>query len=336
MFTIVRFAIGLVVLQLLIAGCSSSSLDPASDYEVSTLVDATGDPIPFRRPEGLAIDSDGALYVAESLGGIWRVSPDGIVENLVAGEAISLPAKMALGDDGTLYVTESAVHRVISVSIDGTLSTVAGTGETGYVDGDAAQAQFFLPLGIAVDPAGSIYVADSGNNRIRQITAGGQVSTLAGGERGYSDGPGDTARFSGISGLAIDEAGTLYVAEADGERVRTINPDGVVSTLAGNGEVGFADGPADEAWFNGPTDVALDETGNIYVADLGNHSLRLITTEGLVKTIAGNGEPGYVDGPGPEARFWFPQAVVVDASGIIYVADSGNGIIRIVKKVITP
>jgi sugar lactone lactonase YvrE len=243
---------------------------------------------------------------------------------------------MALGDDGTLYVTESAVHRVISVGIDGALSVVAGTGEIGYVDGDAAQAQFFLPLGITVDPAGTIYVADSGNGRIRVITAAGRVSTLAGGERGYSDGPGETARFNGISGVAIDEAGILYVAEADGERVRTINPDGIVSTLAGNGVVGFADGPADEALFKGPTDVALDETGNIYVADLGNHSLRLITTEGLVKTIAGNGEPGYVDGPGPEARFWFPQAVVVDASGIIYVADSGNGVIRIVKRVITP
>lgn len=318
---------------LMAAACASLANAPASDYTVSTLVDSNGEPLRFERPEGLALDADGNLYVVEALGGLWRVSPDGEAQLLVIPEALSLPAKVAVDKFGGLFITESAANRIVRATLDGRLTIVAGTGESGYEDGSVGTARFSLPLGIAVDEAGTLYVADSGNGRIRKITPDGQVSTLAGGERGFANGRGDTARFNGISGLTLDEAGTLYVAEADGERVRLISPEGVVSTLAGNGEVGFRDGLAVDAQFHGPTDVALDIDGNVYTADLGNHSIRLITPNGQVTTIAGNGESGYVDGLRDEAQFWFPQALVVNQNGVIYVADSGNGLIRIIKEI---
>ena len=132
--------------------------------------------------------------------------------------------------------------------------------ESKWGSNGAGAGQFSSPSGLATDASGNIYVADSGNNRIRQITPDGLVTTIAGGERGYADGPGSEARFFGNSGLVLDNAGNLLVAEADGERIRLISPEKIVSTLAGSGEVGFRDGPAGKAQFNGPTDVALDET----------------------------------------------------------------------------
>jgi sugar lactone lactonase YvrE len=267
------------------------------------------------------------------LGGLWRITPDGTASRIIAGDELALPAKITVDANGNLFLAESAANRILQIRPAGDWQPVAGAGEVGYVDGDSAQALFSLPLDVAVDDAGVLYVADSGNGRIRKITPDGQVSTVAGGERGFADGPGSEARFNGIAGLTLDAAGTLYVAEANGERVRLIAPDGTVSTLAGSGEIGFKDGAAAQAEFNGSVDVALDQAGNVYVVDLGNHSVRLITPDGQVTTIAGTGESGYVDGSGDNAQFWFPQAIVVNKNGVIYVADSGNGLIRIIRKI---
>ncbi|NIA00843.1 gluconolaconase [Massilia sp. CCM 8734] len=208
------------------------------------------------------------------------------------------------------------------------IGAVAGNGSAGFADGGAAQARFSDPFGMVIDRDGNLFVADAGeNNRIRKITPEGVVSTLAGGKEGFADGSGATAAFHTPSGMAIDGAGNLYVADTGNNAIRKITPQGVVSTLAGGGVAGYLDGKADVAIFNGPVGVAVDKAGVVYVADTYNDRIRAIAPDGMVTTLAG-GAPGYVDGPFASAQFDTPTSVVVDAKGALYVADTSNGAVR--------
>jgi DNA-binding beta-propeller fold protein YncE len=210
-----------------------------------------------------------------------------------------------------------------------TVSTVAGTPAKGYQNGEGTVAQFFLPTGIAVDEDGNIIVADADNHCIRRITPQGHVSTLAGtGEEGYLDGEGTVAQFNGPAGVAVDGGGNVIVADAVNHRIRKITPEGQVSTLAGSGEAGEENGEGTIAEFNWPSGVAVDEDGNVIVADTENHSIRVITPQGLVSTLAGTGEEGYEDGEGTWAEFCFPFGVAVDGDGNVIVADTDNHCIR--------
>jgi sugar lactone lactonase YvrE len=190
-------------------------------------------------------------------------------------------------------------------------------------------ANFKYPAGIVMDGSGTIFVADAFNNKIRKITPSGAVSTLAGsGEEGFADGTGARAIFNGPAGLAIDKNGNLYTAEFRGHRIRKITPEGVVTTMAGSGKPGFADGTGAEASFNTPQGVAVDASGNVYVSESGNHRIRRITPSGLVSTLAGSGKPGCADGTGAEACFKSPTGIALDAVGNVYVSDTGNHQIR--------
>ena len=210
-----------------------------------------------------------------------------------------------------------------------TVATLAGTGTAGSTNGPAASASFNLPFGVAVDGSGNLYVADYGNNRIRRITAAGVVSTLAGsGVTGSTDGPGASASFNGPTSVAVDASGTVYVADYFNHKVRRITAAGVVSTLAGTGSAGTADGTGASAAFNQPNGVAVDAGGAVYVADRGNHKIRRITAAGVVSTLAGTGSAGSTDGPAASASFNLPNAVAIDASGTVYVCDKGNQKIR--------
>jgi ABC-type branched-subunit amino acid transport system substrate-binding protein/sugar lactone lactonase YvrE len=204
-----------------------------------------------------------------------------------------------------------------------TVSTLAGDGHWGYRDGPGAQARFNgIEGGMAVDREGNIYVAERGH-RIRRITPNGMVSTVAGtGVPGYADGSGSTAQFNYPNGVTVDDTGNVYVADTFNHRIRMINPNGTVSTLAGVGEAGYRDGPGTQAQFNAPTDVAVDTTGVIYVADSRNNRIRAISPEGMVTSLAGSGERGFEDGPPDQAQFDGPSRLVVDASGNVYVCDS--------------
>lgn len=209
------------------------------------------------------------------------------------------------------------------------LELIAGDGIRGDRDGPPAAARFADPYGIAMAGDGTVYVADGGdNNRIRRIGRDGQVATLAGSGEGFRDGAGTAAAFHTPSGLALDRAGNLYVADTGNHAIRRITPQGIVSTLAGDGTAGHRDGAAEQARFDGPTGVAVDARGRVYVADTYNDRIRVISPDGQVTTLAGGGYPGFVDGVGAAARFDTPTALAIDRQGVLWVADLRNNAIR--------
>jgi NHL repeat len=209
---------------------------------------------------------------------------------------------------------------------------LSGSPGCASVDGTRGTARFCGPEGVVVDNAGNIYVADESNHTIREITPAGIVSTLAGlaGNPGSADGTGSAARFRYPSGVAVDNAENVYVADTENQTIRKITPAGDVTTLAGLAGVrGSDDGTGSDARFNDPFGVAVDGLGNVYVADTGNHTIRRITAAGVVSTLAGlAGMQGSDDGNGADARFSFPFDVAVDDSGNVYVADTFNYTIR--------
>lgn len=240
----------------------------------------------------------------------------------------------AINSVGTAYGAQvSFTSGEESASQDYFWSNFAGiAGEWGNTDGTGAAARFMGPEGVAVDASGNVYVADGWNHTIRKITPVGVVSTLAGsaGEGGSADGAGSAARFMNPQGVAVDASGNVYVVDSENHTIRKITPGGIVSTLAGSaGERGRADGAGSVARFYRPAGIVVGASGNVYVADSENHTIRKITPGGIVSTLAGSPEEwGSVDGPGSVAKFHRPSGIAVDASGNIYVADSGNNTIR--------
>jgi sugar lactone lactonase YvrE len=209
------------------------------------------------------------------------------------------------------------------------LRLAAGDGVRGMRNGPVARARFDDPYGVAVSEDGTLYVADAGdNNRIRRVGTDGAVTTLAGFAEGFADGDGTAARLNTPSGLALDRAGNLYVADTGNHAIRKVTPLGRVTTVAGTGVAGFRDGARSQAQFNGPIGVAVDARGSVYVADTYNDRIRKIDPQGQVTTLAGGDRPGNLDGAGAAARFDTPTALAVDAQGIVWVADSRNNAIR--------
>jgi ABC-type branched-subunit amino acid transport system substrate-binding protein len=310
----------------------------------------------FNGLTGVAVDSQGNVYVVEFLGNrVRRITPEGTVSTLAGTGApgyadgpgstaqFNGPTGLEVDDRGNVYVADAFNHRIRVIrpdgpalsSVEGTVSTLAGVGEAGYRDGPAAQAQFYAPTGVAVDRAGVVYVADSGNDRIRAISPAGMVTTLAGsGERGFQDGLPDQAQFDAPFRLRVDAGGNVYVVDGNAAQgrgnhaIRRIAPDGTVTTIAGTGQPGLADGVAAEAGFYWPRDVAADAAGNLYVTDLVSQRIRVITPQGMVYTLAGNGTTGYADGAGPEAAFFWLKGIALDSAGRLYVTEFYSNRIR--------
>jgi sugar lactone lactonase YvrE len=210
-------------------------------------------------------------------------------------------------------------------------TTLAGTAGTVIksADGTGSAAQFNAPRGVAVDSAGTIYVADSSNHTIRKITAAGVVTTLAGTAGSTGNVSATPAKFHEPFGIAVDSAGTVYVADTNNGAIRKITSAGVVSILAGGSGHGYADGTGTAAKFHEPHGIAVDTSGNVYVADYENNLVRKITAAGVVTTLAGMANtPGTTDGQGTAAKFMSLQGIAVDTTGNIFVVDSGSRAIR--------
>jgi len=208
-----------------------------------------------------------------------------------------------------------------------TVTTLAGTGTAGYLDGNTTVAMFNSPHGVAVDNAGNVYVTDTSNYRIRKITPDGNVSTLAGdGTQGFADGPAGSAKFNGLIDLVLDSSGNIYVTDFYNNRIRKVTSTGDVSTFAGNGISGFADGNNTVAQFKNPAGLAIDTSGHIYVADQNNNRIRQIFG-GQVTTIAGDGTNGYLNGNAISSKFDYPTDVAISGQDL-YVVDNWNNKIR--------
>lgn len=304
--------------------------------------DGTGAAAQFDTPTGVTVDAQGNVYVADAGNHrIRRITPAGVVSTLAgtgtAGFAdgpgntarFNTPTGVAVDGQGNIYVADTENQRIRKISPAGVVSTLAGAGTAGFMDGPGNGAFFNRPQGVAVDGQGNVYVADTDNQRIRKISPAGVVSTLAGtGNLGFMDGSGNTATFDSPVGISLTAQGNVYVTDVANHLIRSISPTGIVSTLAGNRLIGIVNGPASSASFNSPTGVAVDAQGNAYVADLANSSIRKISLGGEVSTFAGGGVAGFVDGTGTEARFDSPNGVAVDAQGNVYVADTENQRIR--------
>ncbi|MBW4618466.1 MAG: SMP-30/gluconolactonase/LRE family protein [Cyanosarcina radialis HA8281-LM2] len=286
---------------------------------------------------GGAEPTAGNAYVTTVAGNGTDAFQDGVG----ASARFNEPSRVAVNPSGmTLYVADDSNHRIRAINLaTSQVTTVAGDGTPGFRDGPGSQARFFVPRGVAVNPSGTtLYVADHGNHRIRTINlANSEVTTLAGeGIGSFRNGAGLQAWFSSPNGVAIDPSGTtLYVADGGNFRIRTINlQTSEVTTLAGEGNLGFRDGPAATAWFGLPTGVAIDPSGTtVYVADFGNQRIRAINLQtSQVTTLAGDGNLGFQDGLAATARFRYPIDLAVNPSGTtVYVADFGNFRIRAIN-----
>jgi sugar lactone lactonase YvrE len=248
----------------------------------------------FFFPVAVATCPDGNIYVADTHNSLIRkIAPDGTVTTIAGKDAsqtkdlpdslrrLDNPYGIVAAKDGSIYFTDWARDVIRKIGGDGKITIVAGTGNAGADDGPGASASFFLPEGIAIDDVGNLYVADCYNNMVRKIDPKGVVTTLAGKpgkhNAGSKDGKGPEASFSHPCGIAVDKKGNVYVADVGNNKVRKINPDGVVTTLAGSGTRGSANGDLKTASFYNPYGVAVDRNGNVYVADYQNNMIRKIS-----------------------------------------------------------
>jgi len=267
-------------------------------------------------PAGTAISN----LVPANTGGAVPAMIYGKTTTLTGTSAISSPTGLAVDASGNIYVTNN--YNIYTIS-SGVVSLLAGSGTSGFTDGQGTAASFSSPYAIAIDAQGNKYVADANNNVIRKITPSGLVSTLAGnGKTGYIDGPGNMAEFYNPVGIAVDSYGNVYVADSYNNMIRKITPAGEVSTFAGSTTAASANGTGTAASFSNPYSLAIDASGNVYVADLGNNMVRMITPAGVVTTLAGSGAPGAVNGTGAAASFAGLDGIAVDLAGNVYVTDS--------------
>jgi len=340
-----------------------------SIYDETGVSTSTGDNGPATSaavvlPTDVAVDGAGNLYIADYGNGRIRLVAKNIIKTvagstggigLTSGQAaISMqlngPTGLAVDANGNLYFAEGSIgtgsglgtgdYRIWKVTTGGIVNVAAGNGLQSYAGdgGAAALAELNGPAGIAIDQAGTLYIADSVNHRIRRVTASGAIDTIAGnGTPGFSGdgGPATQAQLNGPLGVALDSSGNIYIADTNNNRIRKVSSAGTISTIGGNGNASFyGDGsPAGQASVHAPEGLAVAADGTVYIADTSNQRVRKIAPDGVISTVAGTGQAGFGGdgGQGTAAALNQPVSVAPDCSGILYIADLGNGRVRAVS-----
>ncbi len=289
-------------------------------------------------PRGAAVDGAGNLYVADTENHrIRKIGADGNIADFAGEARLISPHGVAVDSAGNLYIADTLNNFIHRVDAGGNISIFAGTRLSGFRgDGFPATAvRLYFPRGVAADDAGNVYIADTRNNLIRRVGADGNIFTVAGTEAyGFSGdgGPATAARLWLPRGVAADGAGNVYIADWGNNRVRRVDADGNISTLAGTGTRGSGGdgGPATAAQLSSPYDVAVDGAGNVYIADAFNYRIRRVDADGNISTIAGTGASGFSGdgGPATAAQLNAPQSVTADSAGNVYIADTFNHRIR--------
>jgi uncharacterized protein (TIGR03437 family) len=304
------------------------------------------------QPAAVALDHAANLYIAD--GGtnrVRQVGPSGIIRTF-AGTGLAgpgpdqttsvksnlySPMDVGMGPAGNLFIADTYNHRIRAVDANGLISTAAGTGIAGRgAEGlGAGQMGLRAPRGVCLDRAGTLYIVDTGNHRVLRVLPGGATQTAAGNGSPGDAGDGGTAAMAQLNlpgACALDTAGNLFVADTGSHRIRKVTPAGRITTVAGTGIAGSDgdEGPATAARLNGPAGIAVEDDGNLFLADTQNHRIRQVTPDGVIRTIAGQGSPGYSGdgGMAASAQLYLPAGLALDGAGDLYFADSGNNRIR--------
>jgi uncharacterized protein (TIGR03437 family) len=346
----------LVALVILAAPSFSNAQGVISTIAGNGTNASTGDGGPATsaslRPNGIARDNAGNIYVSDLAGNVIRkINTAGIISTVAGngriifggdgGPATSAALQLSTNHDGiavdnagNLYIADYGGNRVRKVDTSGIIRTVAGGGGLGFSGdgGPATSAALVHPSGVTVDNAGNIYFTDTGNGRVRKVDTSGIITTIAGNGTfppGGDGGPATSAALFSPVGVAVDNLGNVYIADENSNSVRKVNAAGIISTVAGNGTVGLSGdgGPATQAAFNAPYSVAVDDAGNLYISDFGNSRLRKVNTAGIVTTMAG-GPNTLGDGGPPTSATVRSADVVLDPAGNVYIADMGSNRIR--------
>jgi uncharacterized protein (TIGR03437 family) len=306
-------------------------------------------------PNGLAVDTSGDLFIADTNGNkVRKVSASGVITTVAgcgctggadggpATSASMYPTAVTLDSFGNLFIADADTSRARKVSPNGLITTVAGNGIEGFSGdgGPATSASLNYPEGIAVDASGNLFIGDGDNDRIRRVSAGGVITTVAGNGNYRFSGDGGpatsaalnfTSEFAEQGKLVVSPLGDIFLADSANNRIREVSDSGVITTVAG-GNPGFSGdgGPATSASLNNPSGVALDASGDLYIADAYNNRIRKVSADGVIITVAGTGQYGFSGdgGPATAAQLWNPTGVAVDASGNLFIADGYNNRIR--------
>jgi uncharacterized protein (TIGR03437 family) len=337
-------------LSLLVCfGLSCVTAAWSQQYNITTVAgnggagfaDGSGTAAQFNNPNGIAIDSKGVLYVADTTNNRIRTITSGTVATIAGtgllggsgngsaatGATLSGPGGLTVDSSGTIYIADTGNNQIRKIS-GGTISLFAGTGNAQYNgdNGPATNADVNGPTGVALDSAGNVYIADTINSLVRKVDKNGIITS-------YIGGTGPTAgRLSHPTALCLDSTGALYVADSNNQRIIKF-ANNVFTVFAGTGTKGFSGdgGPATKATLNNPVGIALDSAGNLYIADSNNSRIRKVTPDGTIFTIAGKGGASYSgdNGPALNAGLTFPRGVAVDTQGNVYIADTQSHAIRI-------